>query len=100
MLSGVRQDYYPDLLVDLRDGRRLLVEVKAGIDDFALAENVAKFAAARDYCQELGWGFVAIPDRLTSPADLVRREVDSLPNRHYETTLQRGRPIGREWNRC
>ncbi|HET6711777.1 Tn7 transposase TnsA N-terminal domain-containing protein [Amycolatopsis sp.] len=76
MLSGVRHDYYPDLLVDLRDGRRLLVEVKARIDDFALAENVAKFAAARDYCRQLGWGFVAITDRLAGPSDLLRREVD------------------------
>lgn len=90
VLSGVRHDYYPDLLVDLRDGRRLLVEVKGGIDDFALAENVAKFAAARDYCEQLGWGFAAITERLARPADLAGREVDPRAEEGLRDHLAKG----------
>ncbi|WP_410638006.1 TnsA endonuclease N-terminal domain-containing protein [Amycolatopsis sp. lyj-346] len=94
VLYGVRHDYYPDLLVDLRDGRRLLVEVKGGIDDFALAENVAKFTAARDYCQQLGWGFTAITERMACPADLASREVDTRAEQALRDHLAGG-PIDR-----
>jgi hypothetical protein len=74
-LYGRRHDYFPDLLVDLTDGRRLLVEVKCRIDEFALQENVAKFKAAKEYCHSLGWGFVASTDRIQTSNDLVNRPV-------------------------
>ncbi|WP_158887122.1 TnsA endonuclease N-terminal domain-containing protein [Amycolatopsis anabasis] len=75
-LYGQRHDYYPDLLADLRDGRRLLIEVKARLDDFALAENVAKFQAARQFCRTLGWGVVATTTRIQNPTDLINRQID------------------------
>lgn len=75
-LYGERHDYHPDLLADISDGRRLLIEVKSRLDDFALYENVVKFEAAREFCQLLGWGFVAITDRMQTPDDLAARHVD------------------------
>ena len=74
-LYGRRHDYYPDLLVNLRDGRRLLVEVKARIDHFAIYENVVKFKAAREFCNTLGWGFIATTAYIRNPDDLANREV-------------------------
>lgn len=77
MLYENRHDYYPDLLVDLCDERRLLVEVKARIDEFALYENVCKFKAAKEFCRALGWGFVATTDHIQTPSDLLKRQVDA-----------------------
>jgi hypothetical protein len=75
-LYGRRRVYFPDLLVDFRDGRRLLVEVKARLDEFAVYENVVKFEAAREYCRAKGWGFVAATDRIQTKQDLLQRHVD------------------------
>ena len=74
-LYGERHDYHPDLLVDIADGRRLLIEVKGRIDDFALYENVVKFEAAKQFCQQLGWGFIATTNRMQTPHDLAARHV-------------------------
>jgi hypothetical protein len=49
--------YVPDFLVEYADGRRLLIEVKPACHVDA-AINVAKFAAAREYCQKNGLEFV------------------------------------------
>jgi hypothetical protein len=89
-LYGRRHDYYPDLLVDLRDGRRLLVEVKAWIDEFALYENVVKFKAATEFCHALGWGFIATTDRGQTPEDLENRPVDP----HIEQVLHAHLNVG------
>ncbi len=82
-LYGERHDYHPDLLADISDGRRLLIEVKSRLDDFGLYENVVKFEAARQFCQQLGWGFVATTDRMQTPDDLAGRHVDN----HIEELL-------------
>jgi hypothetical protein len=73
---GRQHMYFPDVLVDFRDGRRLLIEVKASIDEFAVDRNVAKFEAAAQYCRAKGWGFVAVTHRLQTADDLLRRHVD------------------------
>lgn len=73
-LYGNERMYYPDFVVDLVDGRRLVVELKASATDFALHKNVVKFAAATDFCRARGWGFVAT-DGYRTPADLLRKEV-------------------------
>ncbi|MEV6242453.1 TnsA endonuclease N-terminal domain-containing protein [Lentzea sp. NPDC051838] len=73
-LYGNERTYYPDFVVDLADGRRLVVELKASAVDFALYENVVKFAAATDFCRARGWGFAAT-DGYRTPADLLRKEV-------------------------
>ena len=49
--------YVPDFLVTYNDGRRLLIEVKPACHVDA-AVNLAKFAAARDYCSKNGLEFV------------------------------------------
>ncbi len=88
-MYGHRHDYYPDLLVDLRDGRRLLIEVKARLDEFALYKNVVKFEAAQEFCRVLGWGFLAVTDRLQTPITLVNRQVDASVEqalRHHLST--------------
>ncbi|MFB9902896.1 TnsA endonuclease N-terminal domain-containing protein [Allokutzneria oryzae] len=95
-LYGNRHDYYPDLLVDLRDGRRLLLEVKARIDEFALYENVVKFDAATQFCRTLGWGFAAITPRGETPADLAARPVAE----HIEHVLHQHLGLGpTDWRR-
>lgn len=73
-LFGELHSYYPDLAVDLHDGRRLLIEVKARAVEFAKHENVVKFAAARAYCHARGWGFIAT-DGGRTPDDLLNRKV-------------------------
>jgi hypothetical protein len=74
-LDGRQRRYFPDVLVDFRDGRRLLIEVKARWDDFAVYENVVKFQAAREYCRARGWGFIACTDRIQTAQDLLLRPV-------------------------
>lgn len=73
-LYGRRRTYYPDFVVDLADGRRLVVELKASVTDFSLYENIVKFNAATDFCHSRGWGFVAT-DGYRTPAGLIRKDV-------------------------
>ena len=75
-LYGRHHDYIPDVLVDFQDGRRLLIEVKASIDEFAVDRNVVKFEAATRFCRSRGWGFLAVTHRLQTADDLLRRHVD------------------------
>lgn len=51
-----QRHYVPDFLIDYTDGSRLLVEVKPDCHVSA-AINVAKAAAARELCEEMGWQF-------------------------------------------
>lgn len=59
-LEGSTRDfkryYVPDFLVEYSDGSKVLVEVKPECFVGA-AMNVAKFAAAREYCEREGWAF-------------------------------------------
>lgn len=102
-LHGRRSFYHPDLLVDLRDGRRVLVEVKSDISEFASEVNVAKFVAAIQYCHALGWGFLATTNRLQTPRDLLARAVDPAAENALRRRLRSGpftwrqlRPLLRE----
>jgi hypothetical protein len=70
-LYGRDHVYYPDLAVDLSDGRRLIVEVKGMTTAFADQRTVAKLLAARSYCHRRGWGFIGTNGRET-PDDLAR----------------------------
>lgn len=72
---GADRVYFPDLLVVLCDGRTLVVEVKP-MHHMALSVNRAKFAAAREYCFERGWGFL-VTDGWKTSADLLSRPVDA-----------------------
>jgi hypothetical protein len=89
-LYGRRHVYIPDVLVDLHDGRRLLIEVKARIDHFAVYENVVKFEAAREYCRATGWGFVTVTDRIQTARDLLLRHVGDRGAEALQVHLARG----------
>lgn len=54
--------YYPDLLIELTDGRILLLEVKP-ITHMASTINQSKFAAARSLAAARGWGFLVTDGR-------------------------------------
>ncbi len=104
-LYGRRHVYFPDLLVDFRDGRRLLIEVKARLDDFAVYENVVKFEAATEYCRAKGWGFIAATDRIQTKQDLLQRHVDDRVEEALRAHLDAGpttwlqvEPLVREHN--
>jgi hypothetical protein len=73
-LYGIRRTYYPDFVVDLTNGRRLVIELKASVTDFSLYENIVKFDAATHFCHARGWGFVAT-DGYRTPDYLIRKEV-------------------------
>ena len=86
---GRVRTYYPDFAVDLVDGRRFLVEIKAGLEEFALHQNVVKFAAARRHCHARGWGFIAAA-RGKAPADLLARTVAGDQARYLRELLATG----------
>lgn len=62
--EGRARLYFPDLLVELADGQRLLMEVKP-VRDFPVARNLAKFAAAEAWAHSYGYGFIVTDLRVT-----------------------------------
>lgn len=72
--DGRSRCYYPDVVVQLRDGRAVLVEVKP-IYQVAYAVNQDKFDAGRVYAHSREWGWLVWTDRDSIP-ELMRREVD------------------------
>jgi hypothetical protein len=73
--GGSGRDYHPDVLVQLTDGRRLLVEVKH-LFEMASAVNQAKQAAARGWCDCHGAGLL-ITDLRVTHAQLTQWPVPS-----------------------
>lgn len=55
--AGTPRIYYPDVLVQLEDGRVVVAELKPRFQ-MALRENLAKWRAAILYCRPRGWGFL------------------------------------------
>jgi len=55
-LDEEEKEYTPDILVTIRGGRKILVEVKPK-RRIHTPKNKAKFAFARAYCKEEGWEF-------------------------------------------
>jgi hypothetical protein len=54
--EGIKKHYIPDILIVMRDGLKRLVEIKPSrFVEYPV--NQAKFAAARQYCQERGYLF-------------------------------------------
>jgi len=62
--AGTRRTYHPDALVQLADGRRLLVEIKH-LFEMATALNQAKHAAASRWCDMHGAGLLITDLRVT-----------------------------------
>lgn len=59
---GKQKQYYPDILVEFADGSKEIWEVKPA-NQFQLAQNKAKWAAAKHYCQLRGWNFEPITEQ-------------------------------------
>ena len=83
--------YFPDALVKLVDGRTVLVEIKPATQ-MGLAENVAKWRAALQFCRERGYGFLVTDNRRTLsqvldrhiPPGFEQRLGDALRNGHLD----------------
>lgn len=84
-LDGVPRTYYPDVLLNLRDGRGVVVEVKPALY-MALHENLCKWKALQAFCQERGLGMLVTNgsrtlrdmERLRVPAAFERRLLSAL----------------------
>ena len=55
--EGKNHIYFPDILVILRDGKRIVVEIKP-IFVMALHINLVKWAALKKFCNENGYGLL------------------------------------------
>ncbi|WP_326946912.1 TnsA endonuclease N-terminal domain-containing protein [Amycolatopsis sp. NBC_01307] len=75
-LDGRACRYYPDLMVELADGRRLVIEVKSRNTELAEYRNIRKIVAATGFCHRRGWGFTAVDSYFHTAADLIERDVD------------------------
>ena len=80
-LDGKRHNYYPDFLLELNDGTLMLVEIKAynqtvpppadacDVNNYQYTEyvrNMAKWTAARTYCENNGMVFKIFTERTIS----------------------------------
>jgi len=61
---GIKRIYYPDVMFILKDRRSVLVEIKP-IFNMALQENIAKFDALNNYCEQHGFGALVTDGRKT-----------------------------------
>ena len=82
--QGRKQHYYPDVAVQLDDGRVFLLEVKP-MYLWADTYNLAKWDAATDWCRLKGWGFKVI-HHLTDPVELLSEASDDKGLILYELT--------------
>jgi hypothetical protein len=55
VIDGAQRRYHPDVLVVLADGRSILAELKPRLQ-WALFDNLRKWAALADYCRQHGYG--------------------------------------------
>ncbi len=78
--KGRDRSYYPDLILKLADGRVILVEVKR-VAELAYAKNQAKFAAARTYAHQRGWGWLVWTAAASIPELLSRTIAPDFQNR-------------------
>jgi hypothetical protein len=89
-IEGEAHQYYPDLLVRLKDGRNLLVELKSRLYDFAIWPNQIKFAAATRFAHEHGWGFLAATAGTMTLRDLVEWRIEDELEDHLRHRLAKG----------
>lgn len=59
--KGDWYDYIPDLRVNYSDGKVQIMEIKPATQT-SLDKNKAKWAAANDYAQKMGWDFTVITE--------------------------------------
>lgn len=90
-VDGRGHTYYPDLVVALADGRVVLVEIKP-LPEMALLVSQAKFAAARRFAHDRGWGWIAT-DGARTMADLAAVPVDDGVRQALSRELDRSRTL-------
>lgn len=82
---GRERRYYPDIIAALRDGRRLLIEVKP-LMSMPVTLNRVKAEAGRKYASFRGWGWVSVDGRRTEN-DLVTYPIPDASFRAIESEL-------------
>lgn len=60
--DGCWHNYYPDFVVNTRDGRIIMVEIKPYYQK-KYKVNRAKWAAAEEYCLQHGYEFIVLTER-------------------------------------
>jgi hypothetical protein len=75
--AGANRVYHPDVLIQLGDQRRILVEIKPAFE-MTHAINQAKWSAARDWCRRNGVGLLITDVRTTHEQLLDRQVADQL----------------------
>jgi TnsA endonuclease N terminal len=69
--EGTYHTYWPDFLVELKDGRKFLVEIKGDMDSFK-RQNTAKFSAARRFCVARGIDFRLFTEKVNAVTELIQ----------------------------
>jgi hypothetical protein len=59
--EGGKHRYIPDILVEYTDGRKELWEIKPK-SQTKMPKNVAKWAAANEYCKKRNWNFIVLTE--------------------------------------
>lgn len=86
--DGTRRTYYPDVLVELGDGRTLVVELKPWFG-MLLGETRAKYDAAQKFCNARGWGYVMTDLRRTF-GDIRNHEAPAAFQQEVLAALEKG----------
>jgi hypothetical protein len=68
------KSYTPDVLVELADRRRIIVEIKP-IRTIATADTLARAIAARRHAEREGWGYALVSEEWRGLLDLHRRRL-------------------------
>ncbi len=67
--SSTKTDHRPDFLLELENGRRVLVLVLPTLN-MAFSYNTKRFQALRDFCERKGYGYLIVDDREQTLWDL------------------------------
>jgi hypothetical protein len=94
--ESVWSNYHPDVLVQLRDGRSVLVEVKP-VNEMAVHDNVLTYAALHRFCLQHGAGWLVTDGRDTL-AGLLRTPLPVGFAEAVHSTVARG-PLNLESTR-
>ncbi len=90
--STSKTDHRPDFLLELENGRRVLVLVLPTLN-MAFSYNTKRFQALWDFCEKKGYGYLVVDDRGQTPCDLKRLPVDPILKSTLDTILLSKREI-------
>ena len=57
--DGKHRNYYPDFMIEICDGRKVMVEIKPE-SQWKWKLNKAKWEAAKMVCDDYGWDFIVL----------------------------------------